>query len=131
MMFLQDLASIRPSSDRMLKRVNWKKLKAQREVTSTLGFPDYFPERHKRKMFELANLRPSDAFYDLGYGDASVFLFAVREFHVRKAVGFENERRRKSKALQRVEQEGFSDRITIKGDMRGADLSQADAILKM
>jgi len=131
MTFLRDLSSICPSSVETLKRVNWKKLNARREVTSALGFPDYFPERHKRKMFELANLRPSDAFYDLGCGDASVLLFAVKQFHVRKAVGFENERRRRAKALQRVEQEGFSDRITIKGDMRGADLSQADVILKM
>lgn len=115
----------------MLKRTNWGKLKARRTVASTLGYPDYFSERHKRKMLELANLRPSDVFYDLGCGDASVLVFAVRKFRVRKAVGFENEPRRKAKALQRVEQEGLSARITIKGDMKNADLSRADVILAM
>jgi hypothetical protein len=82
-------------------------------------------------MFVLANLRPSDVFYDLGCGDASVLIFAVKEFRVRRAVGFENEPIRKINAIQRIEREGLSDRITIEGDMRDADLSRADVILKM
>jgi cyclopropane fatty-acyl-phospholipid synthase-like methyltransferase len=84
----------------MLKPTYWRKLRAQREPSS-LGYPDFFNERHKRKMFELANLRPSDVFYDLGCGDASVLIFAVKEFGVRKAVGFESEPRRNAKARQR------------------------------
>src|SRR2546422_2704228 len=104
----------------MLKRTNWTDLKTQRSPprNSTLGFPDYFNERHKRKMFELAGLKPSDVFYDLGCGDASVLIFAVREFRVRKAVGFESEPKRKAKARHRIELEGLSDRITIKGGMK-------------
>ena len=115
----------------MLKPVNWKELRPRRLVTSTLGYPDYFTERHKRKMLELAKLKPSDVFYDLGCGDASVLIFAAKEFRVRKAVGFENEPRRKAKAIQRVESEGLSSRIKIKGEMKNADLSGADVILSM
>ena len=115
----------------MLKPVNWKELRPRRLVTSTLGYPDYFTERHKRKMLELAKLRPSDVFYDLGCGDASVLIFAAKEFRVRKAVGFESEPRRKAKAIQRVESEGLSSRIKIKGEMKNADLSGADVILSM
>jgi len=115
----------------VLKRVNWEKLKERREITSTLGYPDYFSERHKRKMFELANLRPSDVFYDLGCGNASVLIFAVKEFRVREAVGFENDSRRRAKANRCVEREGFSEQITINGDMKNADLSRADVILSM
>ena len=115
----------------MLKPVNWKELRPRRIVTSTLGYPDYFTERHKRKMLELAKLRPSDVFYDLGCGDASVLIFAAKEFRVRKAVGFESEPRRKAKAIQRVESEGLSSRIKIKGEMKNADLSGADVILSM
>ena len=115
----------------MLKPVNWRELRPRRIVTSTLGYPDYFTERHKRKMLELAKLRPSDVFYDLGCGDASVLIFAAKEFRVRKAVGFESEPRRKAKAIQRVESEGLSSRIKIKGEMKNADLSGADVILSM
>jgi len=115
----------------MLKPVNWKELRPRRIVTSTLGYPDYFTERHKRKMLELAKLKPSDVFYDLGCGDASVLIFAAKEFRVRKAVGFESEPRRKAKAIQRVESEGLSSRIKIKGEMKNADLSGADVILSM
>ncbi len=82
-------------------------------------------------MLELANLKRPDVFYDLGCGDASVLIFAVKEFGVRKAVGFESEPRRKAKARQHVENEGLSDRITIKGEMKNADLSGADVILAM
>jgi hypothetical protein len=115
----------------MLKRTNWEKLKTQRAPPGTLGYPDFFDERHKRKMLELADLKPSDVFYDLGCGDASVLIFAVKEFGVRKAVGFESEPRRKAKALQHVDREGLSDKIDIKGEMRNADLSRADVILAM
>jgi cyclopropane fatty-acyl-phospholipid synthase-like methyltransferase len=59
-------------------------------------------------MFELADLKPSDVFYDLGCGDASVLIFAVNEFGVRKAVGFEREPMRRAKARQHVEREGLS-----------------------
>src|SRR5437773_9389224 len=115
----------------MLKPVNWRELRPRRIVTSTLGYPDYFTERHKRKMLELAKLKPSDVFYDLGCGDASVLIFAAKEFGVKKGVGFEKEPRRRAKARQRVESEELADRITVKGDMKNADLSEADVILKM
>jgi len=82
-------------------------------------------------MFALAKLKPQDVFYDLGCGDASVLIFAVKEFGVRKAVGFESEPRRRAKARRRVEREGLADRITFKGEMRESDLSGADVILKM
>src|SRR5207245_7546751 len=113
----------------MHKRMNWKNLKAQRTPPGTLGYPDFFDERHKRKMLELANLKPSDVFYDLGCGDASVLIFAVKEFGVRRAVGFESEPRSKAKARRRVELEGLSDRITIKAEMKNADLAEADVII--
>lgn len=115
----------------MLKPTNWRKLRAQRAPPTDLGYPDYFNDRHKRKMFELADLEPSDVFYDLGCGDASVLIFAVNEFGVRKAVGFEREPRRNAKARQHVENEGLSEQITIKGEMNNANLGQADVILAM
>src|SRR3989442_227571 len=82
-------------------------------------------------MLDLADCRPSDIFYDLGCGDASVLIFAVKEFGVREAIGFENDPRRKAKAKEHIAREGLSDRISIKGDMKKADLSHADIILKM
>ena len=82
-------------------------------------------------MFMLANVTPSDVFYDLGCGDASILIFAVKDRGVRRAVGFENDPVRNRIARQRVREEGLSDRISIEGDMYDANLSEADTILSM
>jgi ubiquinone/menaquinone biosynthesis C-methylase UbiE len=66
------------------------KLMRRREPITDDGYPDYFDDRHKRKMLKLADVRPSDVFYDLGCGDASILILAVREFDVKTAIGYES-----------------------------------------
>lgn len=95
-----------------------------------LGYADFFPERHKRKLLDLAEFRRTDVFYDLGCGDASILIFAAREFGV-KGVGFENDPTRNSKAKRRVRDSGLEDKITINYDMDESDLSNANVIFFM
>ena len=96
-----------------------------------LGYTDFFPYRHKRKLLDLAGLRPSDVFFDLGCGDASILICAARDYGARRAVGYENDPTRNHMAKERVRSAGLESRITIEWDMNEADLSQADAIFWM
>jgi len=106
-------------------------LKEQHYNSNGLGLADFFPVRHKRKLLELAEIKPSDAFYDLGCGDASLLIFAAKEYGVMRSVGFENDPSRKRIATRRVEENGLSDRIRIGGEIDDADLSEADVIFDM
>jgi hypothetical protein len=82
-------------------------------------------------LFSLAKLRGPDVFFDLGCGDASILICAVREYGVKRAVGFENDPTRNHRAKQRVKSEGLESKITIEWDMNDADLSRADVIFSM
>ena len=96
-----------------------------------LGYADFFPDRHKRKMLKLAELKPADVFCDLGCGDGSVLIFAVKEFGVHEAIGFEDNPVRNGKAKKAVEAAGLSSLITIQGDFNDSDLRKADVLLDM
>jgi hypothetical protein len=107
-------------------------LKKQQHWGTDLCYPDCFNNRLKRVMFNLAEIRPSDTFYDLGCGDASILIAAVRKFSVKRAIGFEDNNRRYLKARKNVDAENLSYRITIqKRDMYHADLNEADVIFAM
>jgi precorrin-6B methylase 2 len=41
-------------------------------------------------MLKLAEIKPSDTFYDLGCGDASLLILAVKEFNAKEAIGIES-----------------------------------------
>jgi trans-aconitate methyltransferase len=106
-------------------------LREQHYNSNGLGLADFFPVRHKRKLLELAEVKSSDVFYDLGCGDASLLIFAVKKFGVSRAVGFENNPTRKRIATRRVEESGLSGRIRIDREIDDADLSEADVIFDM
>ena len=98
----------------------------RREPITDDGYPDYFDDRHKRKMLKLADVRPSDVFYDLGCGDASILILAVKEFDVKTAIGYESNVYRVRIARFKVKKENLVDRISIVcGDMYKADLCNA------
>jgi hypothetical protein len=108
------------------------KLTRRREPITDDGYPDYFDDRHKRKMLRLADVKPSDVFYDLGCGDASILILAVKEFDVKTAIGYESNVYRVRIARSKVKKENLVDRISIVcGDMYKADLSKADVIFAM
>jgi len=82
-------------------------------------------------LLNLAEIKPNDVFYDLGCGDASLLIFAAKEFGVRNAMGFENNPTRRRIAVERVEEAGLCDRIRIDIEIERADLSKADVIFDM
>jgi len=106
-------------------------LKEQHYNERGLGYADFFQGRHKWILMRLARIKPSDTFYDLGCGDGSVLIFAAREFGIKEGVGFEDNPVRQGQAKKLVRAAGLSNKITISGDMRDADLSEANVILMM
>jgi trans-aconitate methyltransferase len=108
------------------------KLRKRKTPSTDDGYPDFFDNRHKRKMLKLAEIKPSDAFYDLGCGDASLLILAVKEFNVKEAIGIESHPLRYRKAKWNVKKQKLSNRISIiEEDMYQADLSEADVIFKI
>ena len=95
------------------------------------GRADFFDERRKSIFVRIAGFRPEDVLYDLGCGDASLLIYAVRKAHLTKAMGFEHMPSRARRARIRVREAGYQDRITIEGDMYEADLGKADVIFDM
>ena len=97
-----------------------------------LGYADFFADRYKRKMLRLAEIKPSDVFYDLGCGNANILILAVSEFGIQKAVGYEDNPKRYHVALENMKAAGLHDKITVKReDLYNADLSNADVIFDM
>lgn len=109
------------------------KLKERRAPINDInGYPDYFDDRHNRKMLRLAKIKPSDVFYDLGCGYASILILAAKEFNVRRAVGYEDNWYRCSIAKNRIKKENLSDRISIiQKDFSEEDISDADVVFDM
>ena len=108
------------------------KLRKRKTPSTDDGYPDFFDNRHKRKMLKLAEIKPSDAFYDLGCGDASLLILAVKEFNVKEAIGIESHPSRYRKAKCNVKKQKLSNRISIiEEDIYQADLSEADVIFKI
>ena len=80
---------------------------------------------------KIAEFRPSDILYDLGCGDASLLIYAVRKGNLAHAVGFENMQSRARRARLLVQEAGLGGRISIENDMYEADLGKADVIFDM
>lgn len=95
------------------------------------GRANFFDNRHKAILLEIAQLKPSDVFYDLGCGDASLLIYAVKKCGLRKAVGFENMESRVRTAKQKIKKAGLDNRIFLENDFYEADLREADVIFDM
>jgi trans-aconitate methyltransferase len=48
------------------------------------------PEKSFRDIFNFLNLEKNDNFYHLGCGDGTGITLALKEYHVKKAVGIDN-----------------------------------------
>jgi len=80
------------------------------------------------KMFELADVRPSEVVYDLGCGDGRIPVAAAKKFGV-KAWGFDINPVRVKESLENVEKNNVKHLVTIKeADVFTLDLSKADVI---
>lgn len=108
------------------------KLKKQYYNKRGGGLADFFPIRHKKKIFDLAEIRSSDVLYDLGCGDGSILIFAVKNFKVEEAYGYEIDYTRNFIARKNVEKAGLKNKISIiNEDFNKIDLSKADVIFDM
>jgi predicted RNA methylase len=79
-------------------------------------------------MLEVAELRAGDIIFDLGSGDGRTVILAAKTFGAR-AVGVEMREDLAKRALEVINNNGLSDRVTIvNGDMFKVDLSAADVV---
>ena len=81
-----------------------------------------------QRMLELAELKPGDVFFDLGAGDGRTVIMAAKTFGAR-AVGVEMREDLAKRAMNVIQDNGLSDRVTIvNGDMFKVDLTSADVV---
>jgi len=95
------------------------------------GRADFFDDRTKSILVRLADMRPSDTFYDMGCGDASLLIYVVKAAGLARAAGFENMPSRFNRSWANVREAGLEGRVTIERDMYDADLADADVIFDM
>lgn len=82
-----------------------------------------------RKMLDMAHVGSEDTVYDLGSGDARILITAVKEFGVRKAVGYEIREDLCEISERKIEQLNLRNKITlVRGNLLDADLSEASVI---
>lgn len=81
-----------------------------------------------RHMLKAVDLRPGEAFYDLGSGDGRTVIMAVQEFGAR-AVGVEMREDLAKKALATIQELGIQDRVTIvQSDLFKVNITHADVV---
>jgi precorrin-6B methylase 2 len=87
------------------------------------------PPEVVHRMLELAKVNPSDIVMDLGCGDCRILLSALSDFGAKMAVGYEIRGDLIKDALDMFESKNLIGRVKlIKGDLLGADLSEASVI---
>jgi len=95
------------------------------------GLADFFDSRRKSILVRLADMKPSDTFYDMGCGDASLLIYVVNSSGLHRAVGFENMPSRLRRSRVNIRSAGLENRITIEKNMYDADLTRANVIFDM
>lgn len=81
-----------------------------------------------REIFNFINLEKNDIFYHLGCGDGQSVMLALKEFHVKKAVGIDNNSEKIKKGLD-ILRKNKSKGNLICEDIRKSDISEASVIL--
>lgn len=82
-----------------------------------------------KKMLDMAQVDSKDIVYDLGSGDARVLIMAVRDFGVKKAVGYEIRQDLCELAMHEIRRLKLEKNIKIiHGNLLEADISQASII---
>lgn len=85
--------------------------------------------RTVRRMLSMARAGSGDVVYDLGCGDGRALVMAVKEFGVKKAVGYEIRGDLCEYAESKIVSQGLEGKIRIvHGDLFNADLSEATVI---
>jgi SAM-dependent methyltransferase len=77
------------------------------------GFSILFENPNIRKMLRLADSGKDDIFCDMGCGIGQNLIIAATEFHVRKAIGFEQNSRRFRRAVHRIRNRGLTGQCQV------------------
>jgi len=87
------------------------------------------PEYSLRKIFEFLNLNENDIFYHLGCGDGKGIKIALQEFHVKNAIGVDNNKEKIEQAKKLTEENNLKDGKFLCKDVLSAKIDNATAIL--
>ena len=87
------------------------------------------PENSLRKIFEFLNLNENDIFYHLGCGDGEGIKIALQEFHVKNAIGVDNNKKKIQRAVKLVEKNSLKGGKFFCEDITTAKIDNATAIL--
>ena len=87
------------------------------------------PEDSLRKIFEFLNLNENDIFYHLGCGDGEGIKIALQEFHVKNAIGVDNNKKKIQRAEKLIEKNNLKDGKFLCEDVVTAKIDDATAIL--
>lgn len=101
------------------------------DFTSFIYGAPYVPIRKKltKDLLFFGGLSADDIFYDLGSGDGRILMSAVRDFGIRRAIGYEIAPWPYLKSRFLIQRAGLGNDIDIKRkNFFGADLSQATFI---
>jgi tRNA G46 methylase TrmB len=80
------------------------------------------------RMLKIADLKAGEVLFDMGSGDGRTLLMAAKNFGAR-GVGVELREDLAKKAMGSIDEQGFSNRITIvNGDMFNVNLTSADVV---
>jgi trans-aconitate methyltransferase len=85
------------------------------------------PEHSIREIFEFCKLGKDDVFYHLGCGDGRAIQIALEEYHVKKAVGIDNDRKKIENADNLLRKNKLAE-IRCE-DVRDAEFKDATVIL--
>ena len=87
------------------------------------------PESSFRKIFEFLNLNENDVFYHLGCGDGKGIKIALQEFHVKNAIGIDNNKEKIEQAKKLTEENDLKGGKFLCKDILSAKIDDATAIL--
>jgi SAM-dependent methyltransferase len=105
---------------------------ANTNATSQKPSIPYVPTRHDtvRDLLWMADVSTNDVVYDVGSGDGRVVIAAVRDFHVRQAVGIELDAKLVQESRSNAVAAGVADRVAfIQGDLFTNDFSAASVLV--
>lgn len=86
------------------------------------------PEKSFRDIFNFLKLEKNDIFYHLGCGDGTGIAIALKEYHVRKSVGVDNNPNKIKLAKDILDKNKIQGKL-ICDDIQNVDISDATAIL--
>ena len=82
-----------------------------------------------RKIFKFLQLNEKDVFYHLGCGDGKGIAIALEEFHVKKAIGIDNNKEKIQRAKEYLKKMNLDDGNILLEDVRTAKIDDATVIL--